>query len=299
MPIQKHAYLILAHNNFYNLEILLKLLDNERNDIYIHIDKKVKNFRFNYFKQLCLAAKVHYTRRINVRWGHQSLVLAELTLFEAAYKKGPYHYYHLISGADLPLKSQQEIYDFFADKTETFLHCAPITTPLNRQRLSIYHFILQPKNHFEELIRDWINQKQRLLHIDRLQNCKMTILKGWEWGSIPHDAVRILIKHKKDILKFTKFSLCSDEIYKQTFIAHYGGIIAPNEQHFILWSNADQNHPHTFTERDFDAILQSERLFARKFDENVDKKIIDMVFHHIMQNQSNIKTKKEHKEKTL
>ena len=107
MPIKKHAYLILAHNNFYNLEKLLKLLDDKRNDIYIHIDKKVKNFPFNYFKQLCLTAKIYYTRRINVRWGHQSLVLAELTLFNAAYKKGPYHYYHLISGADLPLKTQQ------------------------------------------------------------------------------------------------------------------------------------------------------------------------------------------------
>ncbi len=280
-----HAYLILVHNNFYNLEKLLRLLDDERNDIYIHVDKKVKNFRFDYFEQLCMASTVHYTRRINVRWGHQSLVLAELALFDAAYKNGPYHYYHLISGADLPLKSQTEIHNFFADKTETYLHGDPLVTERARRRMSIYHLIIQPKNRFEESVRDWLNHKQQLLHIDRLRNCKMTILKGSEWGSLTHDAVSILIKQRRSIIKFTKFSLCSDEMYKPTFISHFGGKLSANSQRFILWNNADCDHPYTFTKSDFDALIQSERLFARKFDEKVDKQIIDMIFQHIMQKQ--------------
>ncbi|SCN26461.1 hypothetical protein N3C_2841 [Clostridium sp. N3C] len=48
----KHAYLIIAHNNFYILEELIKLLDDTRSDIYIHIDKKVKNFNFYKFKEI-------------------------------------------------------------------------------------------------------------------------------------------------------------------------------------------------------------------------------------------------------
>lgn len=32
--MNKHAYLIIAHNDFYILEKLLMLLDDERNDIY-------------------------------------------------------------------------------------------------------------------------------------------------------------------------------------------------------------------------------------------------------------------------
>lgn len=43
MPSERHAYLIMAHNNFYILEKLLILLDDPRNDIYIHIDKKCQN----------------------------------------------------------------------------------------------------------------------------------------------------------------------------------------------------------------------------------------------------------------
>ena len=41
MSYKKHAYLIMAHNNFYILEKLLHLLDDPRNDIYVHIDKNM------------------------------------------------------------------------------------------------------------------------------------------------------------------------------------------------------------------------------------------------------------------
>ena len=35
---QKHAYLIMAHDNFEQLSLLIRALDNPRVDIYIHID---------------------------------------------------------------------------------------------------------------------------------------------------------------------------------------------------------------------------------------------------------------------
>ena len=38
--MKKHAYLIMAHNNWKILEKLLILLDDKRNDIYLHIDLK-------------------------------------------------------------------------------------------------------------------------------------------------------------------------------------------------------------------------------------------------------------------
>ena len=38
----KHAFLIIAHNEYPVLEVLLSMLDDERNDIYLHIDKRAK-----------------------------------------------------------------------------------------------------------------------------------------------------------------------------------------------------------------------------------------------------------------
>ena len=39
--MSKHAFLIMAHNEHDILNKLLLLLDDERNDIFIHYDKKM------------------------------------------------------------------------------------------------------------------------------------------------------------------------------------------------------------------------------------------------------------------
>ena len=54
----KHAYLIIAHNNFYILKKLIALIDDERNDIYIHVDKKTKNFKKDDFINICKKSQI-------------------------------------------------------------------------------------------------------------------------------------------------------------------------------------------------------------------------------------------------
>ena len=81
----RHAYLIMTHGNFEILKLQLEMLDDSRNDIYIHVDKKVKNFDFLFFRTYVKKAHIEFTKkRINVRWGGQTLVLAELLLFKEA-----------------------------------------------------------------------------------------------------------------------------------------------------------------------------------------------------------------------
>ena len=111
--MKKHAYLIIAHNEFYILEKLIKLIDNEKNDIFLHIDKKVKNFDFKKFERMVKKSNLYFTKRIDVVWASSSQIKCELLMLEEATKKGNYSYYHLISGVDLPIKSQEYIHDFF------------------------------------------------------------------------------------------------------------------------------------------------------------------------------------------
>lgn len=107
----KHAFLIIAHNEYPILEVLLSMLDDERNDIYLHIDKravalyqKIKGFKTR------KAGFYLIEKSIKVYWGDISLVKAEYLLFETALKNGTYVYYHLLSGTDLPIKSQDYIH---------------------------------------------------------------------------------------------------------------------------------------------------------------------------------------------
>lgn len=112
--MQKHAYMIIAHNEFDLLEILVRLLDDPRNDIYIHIDAKVKDFDFKSFQALTQYSRLRFTpRRISATWGDFSLVNTELLLLQTAVAgedpAQPYAYYRLISGVDLPIKSNDDL----------------------------------------------------------------------------------------------------------------------------------------------------------------------------------------------
>lgn len=110
---EKHAYLIMAHTQFEVLRVLLGLLDYGENDIYLHIDKKVKNIDTGCLYDLVKEAKLKILdNRVNVKWGTFSQIECELRLLEEATKK-KHSYYHLMSGVDLPLKSQKEIHAFF------------------------------------------------------------------------------------------------------------------------------------------------------------------------------------------
>lgn len=122
MNTDKHAYLIIAHNEPKVLETLLNCIDDRRNDVYLHIDKKSKklferfeNFQLKHSKVLVL------TNRIDVRWGSFSQVLCELLLMRTARENGDYRYYHLLSGVDLPIKSQKYIHEFFDHTNKNFI----------------------------------------------------------------------------------------------------------------------------------------------------------------------------------
>lgn len=58
--MEKHAYLIMAHGNFRILRCLLELIDDFRNDIFIHIDAKVRDFDFSLFESYCTISRVFF-----------------------------------------------------------------------------------------------------------------------------------------------------------------------------------------------------------------------------------------------
>ena len=119
--MKKHAYLIMAHNNFEQLNKLLQLLDYEENDIYVHIDKKSKLDK-EYLLKHIKKSNVIFTDRVKVTWGSFSQIQAELVLLKESVKNN-YEYYHLISGFDLPIRKQEVIHEFFSKNTgKIFVH---------------------------------------------------------------------------------------------------------------------------------------------------------------------------------
>lgn len=259
--LEKHAYLVMAHNEFEVLHELIRAIDDERNDIFIHIDARVKNqpeFRTAYSKLYILE------NRQKTNWGDVSLVKTELVLFRAAYEKG-YKYYHLISGTHYPLKTQNEIHKLFDKCNEvSVVQPMPFDIPSVRMKIGKYHFFFQSERvplvgYLAHVMWLLILKCQWVLGIER----KISDInqKHSEWCSLSHDAVRSLLDKEKVICKRFRWTFCSDEYLIGIALSDQRKI----ESEKLLFVDISVAHSECLTERDYDALIKSDCIFARKF----------------------------------
>lgn len=285
--INKHAYLLIVHNNFEILEKLLKLLDHDLNDIYIHVDKKCQSFDFEKYNKLLTKSKIFFIPRIDVRWGHYSQVIVELNLLKEASSK-QYAYYHLLSGVDLPIKSQTYIHNYF-EKNKNREYIGFIQNHNNYDRVQYYH-IYNGRDKFSNLnmikkimfIINFLSLNiQKVLKINRFEKYNLEIAKGSNWFSISNQLVNYVVNKYDDIIRLCKFSNCADEIFLQTIFVNspfynesYRESQYNSNLRLIDWKRGS---PYTFRLDDFDLICQSDALFARKFDEQIDMEIVNKI----------------------
>lgn len=276
----KHAYLIMAHNEFVLLQCLVTALDDERNDIFIHFDKKVLDV------PALKAAKsgLFFTKeRVDVRWGDISVVEAEYVLFAEAVKQGPYSYYHLMSGVDMPLRRQDEIHHFFnANQGKEFIGFSQYDyTKEIERKVRKYH--LFPRGFkqsagiiglYKKAMRFLFIRLQYLIGFQRHK--KILFKKGTQWVSVTHDFAAFLLTKHPEIKRMYHHTFCADEIYKQTLCWHSvfrSSIYSIQDEGIgcmrkIGW---DDGQLFDWEEDNYDELMQSKALFARKFNsEHID-----------------------------
>ena len=289
----KHAFLIIAHGHFSILKKLLIMLDDPRNDIYLHIDKHVKQFDFEGLERLVKRAGLFFTPRIKVYWGHSSQVDCELLLLGECLKRGNYAFVHLISGVDLPIKIQDEIHAFFDAHPDTqFLQVGDASVAM--KRLEQYHFFMSLR-HIHMRIREIadvivnavIGLFHGTLHFNRLSKQKeLVVVKTANWFSVTGECAEYIYSRRDFIRKLTRYTVCADEMFLGTVLypSKYWEQVYVREQsweghmRYIDRIRCVGASPHTFTMDDRESIDSSKMLFARKFDENVDSEIIEYVF---------------------
>ena len=289
--MKKHAMLIMAHNQFDILEKLLVMLDHERNDIYIHIDKKSGNMNEEHFKQLCSRSHVVFIPRKRLHWGHSSLVECELDLMEAALEsQEDYCYFHLLSGVDLQIKHTEEIHRFFdAHPRNQFIALRNVYSGLGG--LNRYYFFLSFRSYSKVLAKglDIISAYiQRLLRVNRLKQLEgIQLCKCQQWFSITQDCARYVVSQRDFIHKFIRFTCCSDEMFLGTVIVNsefksqiYEPYRSPGgHMRLIDRERSEGASPHTWTMDDWETIQNCPYFWARKFDVKRDPEIIEQVYN--------------------
>ncbi len=291
--MSKHAYLIMAHTDIALLRVLIGMLDYEGNDIFLHIDRKWKDF--NQADLEVKKSKLYILpQRINGAWGHSSLVEIELMLFESALRAGNYTYFHLLSGADLPIKSQAYIHDFFNQQEGkefiSFWQSEEHTIDAH-YKVERYHYGMRWEKKALPRLLSILCAKFRFLISDILyallgkRKIPWQISKGGQWISISHKLVEKLITNKDKIKQAFAHTRAADEIFVQSIV-----FSSPELRDKVYsWTENDTAamretyweegaiSPKTFTMQDKELLLNSPNLFARKFNSSVDMDIIRLI----------------------
>ncbi len=212
----KNAFLILAHNEFEVLRRLIAALDDPRNDIFIHFDRKVETLPDLHTEKAGLTV---LGKRVSVNWGAPSMLEAEFALFEAAVERGPYQYYHLLSGVDLPIKSQDYIHDFLdRNNGKEFIGYTLLElTPSYVRKMQRWHLFpeeFKSRNLFKKVLRSGFLRLQEVLGIYR--NRDIDFKKGSQWVSITDGMARYFLEHKDWARRVFRNTFCPDELVMQT-----------------------------------------------------------------------------------
>jgi glycosyltransferase involved in cell wall biosynthesis len=294
---KKHAYLIMAHNELESLKYLLEAIDDERNDIFLHIDKKTSYVDFDEIRTWVNKAGLFFVPRINVRWGHSSFVKCELILLESATKQGRYHYYHFLSGIDYPLKSQDEIHALLQDKNleyinyhfdgecdDEYAYKIRYYYPLMRWMGRGYHDGPGKKKAILRYItkKQWAHMyKQQQKGVDRRAKYpEIQFVKGDNWVSITDDFARFVISKKNKIMRLSTFANTPDEFFMATlaYNSSFRDRIANDVLRLIDWQ---RGNPYEFVYTDLQELKHSDKMFARKISYVKEPELVRTLAEHI------------------
>jgi len=274
---------MLVHKNENQTNRLIKHLSKDF-DIYVHIDKRLSI-------KIIEQDNVFIYKKYKTYWGSFNQIMGTLFLLIEAHKKG-YERYLLISGQDLPLKTNLEIITFFENNDFEYIEIEKIPRKdgwPDMNRLIHYHInCIYGKEDNEKLkYKLFYRIHRKIIHIISLcipRKLEYDFYGGYNWFNLTKSCIEKIFEYlesDKKYIKRYKLTRCSDEIFFQTIIHQIKGLNIKNEcLRYIDWESGPE-YPRTLRINDYEKIMESKYLFARKFDESVDIKIIDKIYSTI------------------
>jgi hypothetical protein len=280
--IMKIAHVILAHKNPAQLERLIGALEHPAFDLYIHLDRKSDLSSFQHLQK----KNVHFiTEREDVQWGGYSLVQAQLNGISAALKGGTYDYINVLSAQDFPIKPADFIVRFFeAHRGTEFISCitySPESEWWNEalprvKKYNFQNFRFPGKYRMQFLVNR--------LTKERVYPLGHQLAGRSQWFSITSGAAAYMLnflEQHPEVVRFFKFVWGADEFIFST-VLYNSPFREKIKDHlfYIDWSERKPN-PKLLGAGDFESLIQSDKLFARKFDLDVDPAIVEKIEQHI------------------
>ena len=276
MNQNRHAYLIMAHHRFDILSEILSDIDDERNDIFLHVDIKAKKYDCAKIKATVKKARLYLTNRMNIHWGGYSQIECIMMLLKTSTAQGYHSYYHFMVGVEFPLKSQDYIHKFFERRTGLEFIGFDNYDNCYMERVKYYH----PFNEFarnNNIYQKILNKVrilcvlvQKKLRVNLVHKYNIKFKKGNANWSITHDLALYIVSQEKFIQGLYRHSFCGDEIFIHTLVYNSEFLKRvydiSDEYHSSMRTTTWADEYNQYHLKDLDYLLASQKLFARKID---------------------------------
>lgn len=284
--MNRHAYLIIAHNNFEVLKACLRMVDDPRNDVFLLLDKKSKVSEEvkNELKAQVKVSRLEFVKPMVVNWGAYSLVEAELRLLEAACRAGEYSYMHYFQGVDLPIKTQDHIHRFFDEHQGTEFVNIDFKERQCDMKCMYHHIFVQNRfyrhNKFLKVLNYGLVYTERALKVAINKDIKL--FHGSALFSITGEFAQYVVDHKDEMKRRYKYSLAPDDVFIHSLLMaspfkdklyYLNETNTSNARLIDRKLSHERNSPHVWEMQDTEIILgQPDHIcFSRKFNEqNID-----------------------------
>lgn len=277
----RQAILITAYKDMPMLQKLVDYFDEDF-EIFIHLDRQCRED----YTPLLQHKFVHIYRRYSVEWGDYKHLLAIVLLMKEAYRHTELEYFHLITGSDYPIMPLALFKAFCEEhRNNNYLEHFPLPHAdwgveggLNR----IQYWWPSPNMHRSH--NAWTTRKlvnlQRRLGIKRsFKYFDGNLYGGGTYWSVSRKGVGIVLDYLNqhpDYLRRFRMTSIAEEICLPTLWCNSGTPLINNYMRYIDWGN-DGANPQVLTEKNYDKIVASGALFARKMQSGISDKLITML----------------------
>lgn len=275
------AYIISAYRLPDQLTRLVRRLDTETASFFVHVDRKTDDATYRRMAEpLSGLDNVHFLERHRCHYGGFGHVEATLKGIEELFRQGvPFDHVLLLTGQDYPIASNRRIGEFFREHEDLSF---------------MSHFPL-PSSEWQEGGLDRIESWHVRLgsHYLRMPGMRGPLRRRHPAGLRPFggsaywclsrecaEYVRGFLRDARSYVRFFRFVNVPDEIFFQTILLNspLRDAIVNDDLRYLEWRHPEvSGGPAVLRRSDFENIMGSGKLFARKFDVTEDAEILDLI----------------------